>query len=137
MSDSLARERLSAALLGGFAFLALVLAAVGVYGVVSQEVARRTGEIGLRRALGADRGEVMGLVVGRVASLTAGGLALGLGSALVAGRYLRSELYGVGAADPATLAGVVVGLAMACLAGAVTPTRRALRTDPAGTLRRE
>lgn len=137
VSRSLSRERLSVVLLGAFALLALALAVVGVYGVVSQEVARRTGEIGLRRALGASRGEVAGLVLGRVATLVGVGLGSGLTLALVAGRFLGSELYGVSAADPVTLSSVVAILGGACLLGAATPTRRALRADPASALRCE
>jgi putative ABC transport system permease protein len=137
ITESLARERLSVVLLGAFAVLALILAVVGVYGVVSQEVARRSGEIGLRMALGARRSEVAQLVLLRVASLMGLGLGAGLVLTLVAGRFLGSQLYGVRPADPVTLTSVMVILSLACLLGAATPTRRALAADPATTLRQD
>ena len=137
VADSVARERLGTLLLGGFAFLALVLAAVGVYGVIAHQVARRTGEIGVRRALGAGRGSVLRLVLGRVLMLTAAGLGSGLVGALAATRLLRSQLYGIGASDPATFTGVTVLLAAVCMAAGLVPAVRALRADLSETLRWE
>lgn len=135
VAASLARQRLGTLLLGGFAALALILAAVGIYGVVSHEVARRTGEIGIRRVLGAGGGAILGLVLERVLSLSAAGLGAGLLGALAATRFIGSQLYGVGTTDPATFAGVTTLLALVCLGAALVPAWRALRADPAATLR--
>ncbi|MBZ5560464.1 MAG: FtsX-like permease family protein, partial [Acidobacteriia bacterium] len=124
-------------LLGGFAALALILASVGLYGVLSYAVTQRSRELGLRIALGASTGSVMRMVVGRGLALTAIGLTLGLGLAWMSARTLQSLLYGVTAADPATFAGVVGLLGTIALAACYLPARRASRVDPMVVLRDE
>lgn len=131
------RERVIALVLATFAALALILAAVGIYGVVSYSVARRTREVGLRIALGARRGGVLGMIVAEGAGLVAVGGVLGLAVALVAVRVPRSLLYGIGAGDPPTY--VVTGLVVIVvgLVAAWVPARRAIRIDPMTALRSE
>jgi predicted permease len=124
-------------LLGGFASLALVLASVGLYGVLSYAVTQRSRELGLRIALGASTGSVMRLVVGRGLALTATGLAIGLGLALAGARALNALLYGVTPGDPATFAAVVGVLGTIALAACYLPARRAARVDPMVVLRDE
>jgi predicted permease len=133
----LVKERLLAALSSFFGALALLLASVGLYGLMAGAVARRTGEIGIRLALGARPGHILWLVLGETLSLTLAGVALGIPLALWAARYAKSVLFGVGPADPMAIAGAVVLLiGVAALAGFV-PTRRALRVDPATAVRCE
>lgn len=134
---SLARERLSSGLVSAFATLALLLAAVGLYGSMSHAVARRASEIGVRRALGARPAHVLRIVLVRSAALTALGLALGLAGALAFGRILAGQLANVGPTDPVVLSGVVVTLAAVAAAASLAPAWRALRVDPAATLRQE
>jgi ABC-type antimicrobial peptide transport system permease subunit len=122
-------------LLGAFAGLALLLASIGLYGVLSYVVMQRSRELGLRMALGATAGSVMRLVVGRGLALTAAGLALGLGLAWALTRTLQNLLYGVAAGDPATFAAVVVLLGIIALAACYVPARRASRLDPIAVLR--
>jgi putative ABC transport system permease protein len=141
LSDSLAKStnsrRFSVALLGAFAVLALLLAAVGIYGVISYSVTRRTHEIGVRMAMGAGGGRIEGMVVGRALMLGGAGVALGIAGGLALTRLLRSMLYGVSATDPIVFAGASLFLlAVAALAGYV-PARRAARTDPCVALRNE
>jgi predicted permease len=134
---SLARERAIARLTGFFGLLALLLAAIGLYGVMSYAVSRRTGEIGLRMALGAERGRVLGMVLLETARLIAAGVAAGLAAAFALTRLLAGQLFGIGANDPATLA-VATGtlIAVALLAGFL-PARRAADTEPMAALRYE
>ncbi len=136
-SDSLAQPRLLALLLGLFGFSALLLAAVGIYGVMAYAVARRTQEIGVRMALGADRSRVVRLVVGRAMWLAGLGLAIGLAGALATTRVLDSLLYGITATDPATFVGVPLILAAVALVASLLPARRATRIDPMVALRTE
>jgi ABC-type antimicrobial peptide transport system permease subunit len=124
-------------LLGGFASLALILASVGLYGVLSYAVTQRSRELGLRIALGASAGSVMRMVVGRGLALTATGLAIGLGFAWIGARALSALLYGVTAGDPATFAAVVGVLGTIALAACYLPARRASRVDPMVVLRDE
>ena len=137
LGDSLARSRFTMSLLGVFAAVALALTAVGIYGVISYSVAQRTHEIGIRMALGAQRGNVLGLVLKQGARLMIAGVGLGVVSALVLTRSMSSLLYGVGATDPATFAAVVfILLAVAFLASYV-PARYATRVSPMTALRNQ
>jgi len=137
VSDSTRARRFSVALLGAFAGLALLLAAVGIYGVISYSVTRRTHEIGVRMALGAARSSITGMVVGRAVLLGAAGVAIGIAGGLALTRLLRSLLYGVSATDPLVFAGVSVFLlAVAALAGYI-PALRAAHVDPSTALREE
>jgi putative ABC transport system permease protein len=134
---SLSQPRSRTFLLGLFAAMALVLAATGIFGVISYSVSCRTNEIGIRVALGASRGAILRMVLGETVVLTFVGLALGVPSALAASRLVGHLLFGVSTNDPATLAGVAFGLAaVAGLAGYV-PARRAMRVDPMVALRYE
>ena len=126
-----------ARLLGGFAALALLLAVAGLYGVLSQLVAQRTQEIGIRVALGAQRSAVLALVAKQGALLAGTGLVAGIAVALWLGRFLGSMLYGIRPTDPAMLALVSVVLASAAVIAIWLPARRALRIDPIVALRQE
>lgn len=124
-------------LLATFAGVALVLAAVGVFGVVHYSVAQRTHEIGVRIALGAGRGDVLRLVLQRGVALTLAGVVLGLGGALGLGRYLTNQLYRVTPQDPSTLAAVSLLLVAVAVAASWLPAHRATRVDPMEALRHE
>jgi predicted permease len=137
IADALARQRLYSVLLGVFGAVALVLSAVGVYGLVSFGVSRRTREFGIRIALGAGRGSVLRLVVGRALLLAALGLALGLAGALAATRTLRGFLFELRPSDPGSLLGASVVLFVAALAASLLPALRATRADPVVALRAE
>jgi len=134
---SLEEERFYTALLGAFAALALVLAAIGIYGVVAFTVAQRTGEIGIRMALGADARSVLRLVLGQAMLPVIAGLGLGLAAASGLTRLLRGLLYQTSATDPATFAVVALALALVALTAALLPAKRAATVDPAISLRRE
>ncbi|MGH9472884.1 MAG: ABC transporter permease [Terriglobales bacterium] len=131
------RERLMAGLASCFGGLALLLAAIGLYGLLAQEVTRRTREIGIRMALGAERGDVLRMVVGLGATLAALGLAIGVAGALGVTRYLTTMLYGLSATDATTLAAVGALLLVIGLAACWIPARRATRVDPLVALRYE
>jgi putative ABC transport system permease protein len=135
LSDSVAGRRFTTTLLGLFGVLALVLASVGIYGVVSYGVAERRREIGIRTALGARPRDVLRMIVGGALRLAAVGMALGAIAALALSRLLSSLLFGVGPSDPATYAGVVLLLSSVVLAACVIPARGALRVDPNTVLR--
>jgi putative ABC transport system permease protein len=137
MAESIARQTLYALLLGSFAVMALVLSAVGVYGLVSYGVSERTREFGIRIALGADRGRVLRLVVGRALVLGGLGSLLGLAGALAASRTLRGLLYGVKPSDPAALLGAGLLLFAVTVAASWLPARRATKVDPVVALRSE
>jgi putative ABC transport system permease protein len=132
-----APSRFNGVLVGSFAAVALVMALIGVYGVLTFAVARRTQEIGIRVALGAGPWRVQGMVLREGLLLVAAGLAIGLGGALVAARYLKTLLYGVTATDPRTYTAVEVLIAAAAMIAVWLPSRRAASVDPAVALRRE
>ena len=129
-ADSIAPRRLSVVLIAVFAAVALVLASVGIYGVMSFLVVQRTHEIGVRMALGAQRGDVFKLVIGRAAKLVAIGSAIGLVLALASSRALGSLLYNVAALDVSTFALVTFALAFVALLASYIPARRATKADP-------
>jgi predicted permease len=137
VGDALAGSRFAMRLAGAFAALALVVAAVGVYGVVSHAVARRRREIGVRMALGAASRDVVRSVLREGLSLTAAGLGLGLLAAVVLGSAAQGLLFRVRPFDPATYAGVALVLAVAALLASALPAHRASRTDPTEVLRSE
>jgi putative ABC transport system permease protein len=137
LRDVAAGSRSTASLFSLFAALAVVLGAVGIYGVVSYSVAQRTREIGIRMAMGARRQEVLFLIVGQGAWLALAGVAAGLLGALALTRLMSSLLYGVGASDPSTYAAVAVLLVSVAIAASYIPARRAMRVDPVVALRYE
>jgi predicted permease len=137
VSNSFAARRLSMMLLGVFAALALVLACVGIYGVISYLVGQRTHEIGVRMALGAQRRDVLRLVIGHGARMALIGVAIGIGAALGLTRLMANQLFGVSAHDPLTFAGVGMLLVIVAVAACYIPARRAMRVDPMIALRHE
>ncbi len=137
LADSVAPERLNSLLVGIFAALALLLAAAGIYGVLSYSVTRQTREIGIRMALGAKSSEVLGLVLGHALRLVGAGLVIGLAGAFALTRVLAGFLYGITPTDPWTFAGVSAFLAAVAMAAAYIPARRATRVDPMEALRYE
>jgi predicted permease len=137
ISGSTSRTRFSAYLLGAFAGLALVLATIGIYGVMSYSVAQRTREIGIRMALGAERADVVKLVVGQGLVLALTGIAAGLVGAFVLTRFLSSMLYNVQPTDPATFVGASALLTGVALLASYVPARRATKIDPLVALRYE
>jgi predicted permease len=137
LQESLLRDRLMATLAGAFGCLAGVLATLGLYGVIAYMVARRRNEIGVRMALGADRGRVVRLVLREAALLLLVGLAIGTGLALWAGRAASTMLFGLKANDPATFAGAIGLLAVVALLASYAPARRASRVEPMQALREE
>jgi putative ABC transport system permease protein len=137
VADSFAARRLSMILLGALAALALVLACVGIYGVISYLVGQRTQEIGVRVALGAQRGDVLRLIMGHGARMALIGVAIGVGAALGLTRLMASQLFGVSAHDPLTFAEVALLLIMVAVAACYVPARRAMRVDPMVALRHE
>jgi putative ABC transport system permease protein len=134
---SLSERRFNLLLLGSFAFAALVLAIMGIYGVISFSVARRTRELGVRMALGAQQASVVGLVLREGILLAALGIAFGLVGASALGRVLGVFLYGVGSGDPLTFASAALLLVAVALAASWIPARRAARVDPMAALRAE
>jgi putative ABC transport system permease protein len=137
VADSQMSPRFTLILLGIFAVIALALAAVGIYGVVSYAVTQRTREIGIRIALGAARGDVLRLVLGQGTALAVAGVIVGLGAALALTRLMSSLLFGVSATDPAIFAGAALFLAAIALLATYLPARRAMQVDPMVSLRYE
>lgn len=137
VADSFGRQHVLASLLGAFAAVALLLAAVGIYGLVSYAVRQRTQEIGIRMALGAQSGEVLRLVLWQGMGLTLAGLFIGLLTALATAGLLGGFLFGVKPTDPASFAGVALLLACIALLACCIPARRAIRVDPMVALRYE
>ncbi len=137
VNASVAQPRFQTVLLGLFGALALILAAVGIYGVISFSVAQRTHEMGIRMSLGAQPAQVLRLVMGQGARMALVGIALGAAAALGLTRLMRSLLFGVSAADPLTFAAVAILLVAVALAACYVPARRAMRVDPMTALRHE
>ncbi len=136
-TESMAGNRLNSIMLGGFAAVALLLSAIGIYGVISYSVVQRTHEIGIRAALGAGAADVMGLILKRGMLMAGAGLVIGLLGALALTQLLATLLFGVGARDPITIAGVGAILALVALIACYVPARRASRVDPMICLRYE
>jgi putative ABC transport system permease protein len=137
LSGAVAQQRLSALLLGIFAALALVLAAIGIYGVTSYSVAQRSKEIGIRIAMGAQPGDVLRLILGFGAKLALIGVVIGMAASLALTQLMKTMLFGVTATDPGTLAAVSVTLVAVTLLACYIPARRAMSVDPVIALRSE
>jgi len=137
VAGNAAQPRLNAVLLAAFAGVALLIAAIGIYGVIAYTVMQRTREIGLRMALGAPRRGVMRLIVGEGMRMSASGIVVGLLAALAVSRIMASLVYGVPARDPVTFVSVAVALTIVALAACAVPARRASRVDPMVALRDE
>jgi ABC-type antimicrobial peptide transport system permease subunit len=140
VSESMAPQRFPLILLGSFAGLALLLASIGIYGVISYSVTQRAQEIGIRMALGAEKRDLFRMVVGQGVRLAFAGLAIGVAAALILTRLLLSFsqlLYGVSASDPATLVTVSAVLISVAILACYLPARRAMRIDPIMALRYE
>jgi putative ABC transport system permease protein len=137
LSESLGRNRVVTITIGLFGGVALLLAAIGLYGVLAYYVARRTREIGVRVAFGATGGQVRRSVVGRGLALVMIGLAIGLPASIAATRILRSQLYDVVTTDPLTYLGVVASLLLVGTAACLVPARKAMKVDPVVALKAE
>jgi putative ABC transport system permease protein len=137
LGEAYGRERLGATLLSVFAAIALLLGAVGIYGVVSYSVADRTEEIGIRVALGARSHEIRNLVLSQAMIPISIGVGLGLVTALASARLLTGYLFGVGTADPLTLGAVTLLLTATAMCACLVPAMRAARIDPMVALRHE
>ena len=135
--QALVGDRLQATLLGIFASVALLLAALGIYGVISYSVEQRTHELGIRAALGASEGSLLRLVLIRGLALTGTGLAIGLAGSLAVTRQMKSLLFGIGAQDPTTMIAVAVILSFVAITACYVPSRRATKADPMVALRYE
>ena len=137
LANSMAARRLSMILLGAFAALALALASVGIYGVISYLVGQRTHEIGVRMALGAQQSDVLRLILGEGSRMALVGVVIGVAAALGLTRLMKGMLFGVSASDPLTFMGVAIVLIVVALAACYIPARRAMRVDPMVALRYE
>ncbi len=134
---SYSQQRLIARLAMFFGLLAALLVATGLYGTLAFTVSRRTAEVGVRMALGAQRRQVLWMVLRGSLLVSLAGIALGLPAAIAAGRLLRSMLYGVEPGDPLTFAGALAGITLVALAASLIPARRAASVDPMVALRHE
>ena len=137
IDSDLANERLLVSLTSAFGFLALVLAAVGIYGVMAYSVAQRTREIGIRMAVGAIPRQILTMVLREASSLSAAAIALGVGAAFVATRFVKAMLFGIAPSDPATLWGAAVLLMVVAVSASWIPARRAARVQPMEALRQD
>jgi ABC-type antimicrobial peptide transport system permease subunit len=137
LDDSLVEERLVASLSGIFGVLALLLACIGLYGLMAYAVNRRTGEIGLRMALGAERARIAGMIVRETLLLAGCGLVIGVPVAAFASRLMASQLFGVKPGDPLTIAGASVLMGAVTVVASYLPARRAASVDPMQALRSE
>jgi ABC-type antimicrobial peptide transport system permease subunit len=137
IESTVGRRRLTAAIVGAFGGTALLLSAIGIYGVVSYTVAQRTREIGVRMALGSGAGRVLRLFLREGLALASLGVLLGVAGALSLGRFVGSQLYGILATDAASFAVAVGVLAFVAIVAVLLPARRAARLDPVSTLRAE
>jgi putative ABC transport system permease protein len=137
LHDWPAERRFNMMVLGGFAGLALLLASLGLYGVLAYLVTLRTRELGIRVALGAGSSDVLRLVVGQGLRMTGLGIGIGLAGALLLTRLMQSLVFGISTSDPATFAAVVVTLALVALLASYVPARRATKVDPMQALRTE
>jgi len=135
VEDEVGQRRLILNLLGSFAGVALLLAVIGIYGVIAYSVAQRTHEVGIRRALGAQHGDILRLVVGQGFGLASTGVVLGVGGALALTRVMKDLLFGVSATDPVTFTGIALLFIVVALAASYIPARRAARIDPMKALR--
>jgi ABC-type antimicrobial peptide transport system permease subunit len=137
VSHMIGNDELSSSLIGIFAFLALVLTAIGLYGVMSYNVVQRTNEIGVRVALGAQKQNVLWTILREALLLLSAGVILGIPASLAAARYIRGQLYGLKANDPSTYAGALVVVAAVVILSAWLPARRAAAINPVDALRYE
>jgi ABC-type antimicrobial peptide transport system permease subunit len=137
VSQSVASRRFSMLLLSVFAVVALLLASIGIYGMMSYAVAQRTREIGLRMTLGAQRSNVLRLVIGQGMKLVIVGVVLGVVAAIALTRTMKSLLFGVSATDPETFIGIALLLTIVALLACWIPARRATKVDPIVALRYE
>jgi putative ABC transport system permease protein len=137
LATTLASPRFSSFLISAFAALAMILAAVGIYGVVAYSVSQRTGEIGLRMALGAKQATVLSMVLIEALKLALAGLVVGLAGAIVAARLLASQLFQVSAGDPTVYGGTVILLLVVAVMAALIPAWRASRVEPVEALRQD
>jgi putative ABC transport system permease protein len=135
LESSVGQQRLTLLLLGSFAAVALLLAAIGIYGLIANSVVQRTQELGVRRALGAQSGDILRLVVGGGLRLTAAGIAIGMGGAFAAARVMNGLLFQVSAQDPVVFLAVALVFVLVALAASYIPAWRAIRVDPMQALR--
>jgi putative ABC transport system permease protein len=137
VNDSVSTRRITLILLGVFGALALVLGAIGIYGVIAYSVAQRTHEIGIRMALGARQGDVVRMILAQGARIAGAGVVIGILASLGLTRLLTNLLFSVSPADPVTFAAVAIVLVLVALLASYVPARRTLRLDPTIALRHE